>query len=857
MSNPVPVKNICYYQQSSSADYYLKGGEPPGEFFGELVQEFGLGSSVNDKQFNNLMRGFCPKGKTKLCQNAGSDNRVPAYDIVYSPHKSISIIWSCSELDERVAIQAANNSAVKAALRFLEEHASFSRRGHNGASLEKLSGFLIGMYEHSTSREQDMHLHIHSVIMNLANRDDGTWGAIVGRFLYTWSAAADAVYQSQLAKQMASLGYSLKVSENGKAFEVLGVPKSISKHFSKRSMQIEKNMERYGSSNRASKLGDKIARSTRKTKEKVDRPALFSSWQRELAEQGFDNSNIKSNERKLIETANPDEKFCVESLLQVLVESKSVFRECDLYTEASLLALRTGYSAYQAQLLVQKTFENKELVKLEVDKGQNILFSTKEVIAAEQEMISLAKQLSSSNFQYSILDHALVEAFDAQPFALTYEQREAAYKVCSPSCLSIVQGSAGAGKTTLMKVVVDVYEKLGSKVVGAANTKAAAFNLEKQASVEGCTICLLLKLLGSNKPPLKRGDVLILDEAGQIGTFQMLELMRYAKRMEFKLLMVGEDKQLDAIQHGGVLKYLSSPNVIGTTKIETIKRQRQDWDRQSVANFRDGLADKALAQYVKRNQVHIGRDHDETLALLVDAWKEFIKKNSGKECLMLAKRWAVVNELNEAARLHLKSLDKLGKEDISVSGIVSKHAVEFKVSIGERLRLTKNDYAKNLTNGHTGTVIEVKRNLDDEVVLLIKLDIGRTVKIRASEYCDEKGRLYLIPAYARTVYASQGITVNGETFVYYDSSMDRANTYVACSRHKEKATIFGNASDLEEYVPLSYQNEPNKPLKLLTAMAACMSRESSPKLASEYLKSEDLVRCKSEALNHNYIHSLI
>jgi conjugative relaxase-like TrwC/TraI family protein len=858
MDSIAQVTNVGYYEDLATEDYYLKGGEPLGQWFGIGAEALGLKGEIESSHFSNLMTGFSPDGKTKLCQNAGSDSRAIAYDNVFSPSKSVSIAWAVAIPEEREKIQKAHDEAVEAALIFLEEKAAYTRRAHNGTTLEKLSGFLIGMYQHSTSREQDMHLHTHAVIMNLGQREDGTWGSIVGRFLYTWRTAASAIYQAHFAKEMTKLGYQVEIASNGKSFDIASVPQSICKHFSKRSMQIEEVMKEYGPGNRASKIGDNISKFTRNKKADIDRPALFSKWQLELAELGFNASKIKDIQKLEVEET---ETFDVSSLLVRLTENNSVFKECDLYREAAFLAMKTGHSGYQAQLLVQQAMEDENTIKLEIDAKNNVLFSTKHVLAAEKEMTSLAISLRNTTLEVGIKALAVLDKCNESSFQVSEEQMESVFEACSKNCLAIIQGSAGSGKTVSMKLVVDLYNDVGSNVIGAANTKAAAQNLEKQTKIQGFTITRLLGFLDSGKPPVSKNDVVIIDEAGMVGTFQMQELMRHARKIGFKLLLVGEDKQLDSIQHGGVLKYLSSTAIVGTKRINTIRRQNHIWDRHAVADFRDGYAEKALYQYSYRNQIQFGKNHEETLVLMIEAWKEYIKEDASKEYLMMAQRWELVQQLNTAARIHLKDLGRLGHEDIKVNGTVSDKSITFNISVGERVRLTKNDYKKKLTNGDVGTVIQLRQNIANEAVMYIRLDSGRVIKIRASEYCDEQGRIYLTPAYAQTVFSSQGLTINGETFVYYSSTMDRSNTYVACSRHKEKSTIFANKAELEEYIPTSHQHAPTKEKKLIAAMAACMTQENRPKLAIEYITKEtegdNIKEIELETTEQEYFNSLL
>ncbi len=531
---------------------------------------------------------------------------------------------------------------------------------------------------------------------------------------------------------------------------------------------------------------------------------------------------------------NTNAEFDTATLLNRLTSSVSVFNETDLYKEAALLAMETGYSANQAQLLAQVALEDPRLITLQNGIGRSKLFSTTDIIAAETEMINLAVNLKKRSFDCPI-NEKLVQAECAKhQFSLTEEQIISVLEATAANSLAIVQGSAGAGKSLSMKTVKQIYEKQKIAVIGACHTRAAAMNLEEQAGISAFTITRLLALLDTKTPPINSGSVLIIDEAGQVGLMDMLQLMRFADQIGFKLLLVGEDKQLDAINHGGVLRYLATHPLIGTTRIETILRQKQQWDRMAVADFRDGRADQAVVEYKKRNQIMFGEHHEQTLDLMLNTWKSYVINNPSAPYLMMAHRWETVNELNKLAREHLCELGKIGGESIELHGVISEKPMVFKVAVGERLRLTKNDYRQNYTNGHIGTVIKIQvDSLSGHIVIKIRLDNGRTVNIRPSEYCDEYNRAYLIPAYAQTVYSSQGLTVSGETFVYYSSSMDRANTYVACSRHKEKATLFANAEDIAEHIPDGAQNQTQDE-QMTAGLVECMSLNNRPQLAVDY-----------------------
>lgn len=79
------------------------------------------------------------------------------------------------------------------------------------------------------------------------------------------------------------------------------------------------------------------------------------------------------------------------------------------------------------------------------------------------------------------------------------------------------------------------------------------------------------------------------------------------------------------------------------------------------------------------------------------------------------------------------------------------------------------------------------------MLLTIALDDGRTVTIKQSEYCDDEKRFHVVQAYASTVYSARGTTIDGDTFTYYSTAMDRSASYVEGSRAKDKAWFLSMA----------------------------------------------------------------
>jgi conjugative relaxase-like TrwC/TraI family protein len=831
------VNNQDYYLNLAAEDYYLQGGEPPGVWAGLGTYALGLSGQVEPSQLSNLMNGYTPDGKQPLCQNAGGQHK-SGWDLTFGAPKSVSIVWAAADDKLRAGIQRAQLNAVKDSISLLEEHAAYTRRGAQGSEREKVEGLITSVFEHSSSRSSDVHLHSHTLLLNLAQRSDGTWGTIDSRQIMLWQKAAGMVYKASLAASMRELGFETELDKD--SFKIAGVPKKLCEHFSKRSVQINNELKKRGIRSRFSKSGDIVALATRDTKTEIDRPALFAQWQNEMSTMGFNLNSVNELRKsdKQISEIDPLTSNTIDEdqLINELTESNSAYRLQDAFYQAGLNVIQYNQTIKTLRIVTEQSIASEETISLGTDWKHNQLFTSRNVIKTEQAMIEQATKLRKSDWA-RIDINVINTAIRMQKFELSDEQQFAVLNVCDDSQLSILQGSAGAGKTASMLCVRDVYQAHGKQVIGAAIAKAASNNLSKEAGIECHTIARLLLSLDSSKPPLKNGDVLIVDEAGQLGTFQINQLFKFARKIGFKVVLVGEDKQLDSIAHGGVLRYLSTPEVIGTTRIETIRRQHNEWDRQAVADFRDGYAHQALAQYLKRNQLNFLENEQITKQELIKAWTEYRHNNPSKKSMVIAQSWLDVIELNNNMRKQLQNEGMVGLENVLVKGIVSDRDIDIEVSIGERVRFTKNDYRRKYTNGDIGTVTKVKVMEDGDIWIRVKLDSGRETQFMASSYANEDGRTYLTQAYAQTVYSSQGLTIDGDVFVYYTQNMDRAHSYVACSRHKERAHIFANAQEIEENIPENFKSAPRE-RGLLEALAKNMARNNRPKLAIEYLLKE-------------------
>src|SRR4051794_1638778 len=115
----------------------------------------------------------------------------------------------------------------------------------------------------------------------------------------------------------------------------------------------------------------------------------------------------------------------------------------------------------------------------------------------------------------------------------------------------LVVGVAGAGKTTALACVRDVYESAGRRVIGASTSGQAARTLGREAGIDSRTIASLLWRLDHGRQALDAATVVIVDEVGMTNDRDILRVLIAAERFRAKVVLVGDDRQLGPVGPGG------------------------------------------------------------------------------------------------------------------------------------------------------------------------------------------------------------------------------------------------------------------------------------------------------------------
>ena len=400
-------------------------------------------------------------------------------------------------------------------------------------------------------------------------------------------------------------------------------------------------------------------------------------------------------------------------------------------------------------------------------------YTTQEILSLEAKMLSQVEELNNRP-QVSIESVAV-----PIPPIFNAEQKAALFVITQgESSINVVSGMAGTGKTTLLKTAREFWEAQGFEPRGAALSAVAAKGLEEGSGIESATIAKTLLQIESGSLKLTPKTVLVLDEAGMIGTNQMARLINEVHQSGAKIVLVGDEKQLQPIEHGAPFKEIG--NRIGKTELTEVIRQKEEWARQSVKDFAFGHAQEGLRAYAERGLLTVAENRKEAINQLISDWDK-TRSESGKDSLIITGTKAEAAALNSKAQLKREEAGELGKQSIRVNGE--------NLHIHDRVIFSRNSKKYGVNNGDLGTVrgIEpVTRHL------IVRLDSGERVTVPTLTY------QHINLGYAITTHKGQGKTVDN-TFVLAGGSMqDRELAYVQMSRSRHETCLLYTSDAADE-----------------------------------------------------------
>ena len=290
------------------------------------------------------------------------------------------------------------------------------------------------------------------------------------------------------------------------------------------------------------------------------------------------------------------------------------------------------------------------------------------------------------------IDQRHVEEAIAKRPTIKDDQEQAVRYLCDGPNFRAMTGNAGTGKTFTLQAVREAYEAAGRKVVGCALQGSAAEELQAKSGIPSDTLKRTLYRLDKGYLRFDAETVVVLDEAGTVGTVKMTRLLQHALRAGAKVLLVGDAKQLQPIEAGGPFKHLCG--LIGDVLLKRILRQADPTRHAAIEAFAYGRSREALADFIKRGELHELPTKAEAIDRMVERWVVDGGPLNPQRVLMLANLNHDVRTINrkcQAIRIELRRVDP--ERTIAANGELFHE--------GDILQFTKIDRKRGIQNANT------------------------------------------------------------------------------------------------------------------------------------------------------------
>ncbi|MDE5454865.1 Ti-type conjugative transfer relaxase TraA [Bradyrhizobium sp. CSA112] len=416
-----------------------------------------------------------------------------------------------------------------------------------------------------------------------------------------------------------------------------------------------------------------------------------------------------------------------------------------------------------------------DLVELGRDARGEDRFTTRAMIEAEQRL-HRAAELMAERERHQVRGADREAAFasaEQRGLVLSGEQADALAHITDGRDLGIVVGHAGTGKSAMLGVAREVWGAAGYEVRGAALSGIAAENLESGSGIASRTIASMEHGWHQGRDLLTARDVLVIDEAGMVGTRQLERVLSHAAEAGAK---VGDIKQLQAIEAGAAFRSVHGRH--GGAEIGEVRRQREDWQRDATRDLAAGRTGDALEAYRSRGMVHEAQTRELARDDLIERWDRDRKATPGRSRIILTHTNDEVRALNEAARGRMRAAGDLGDEVHLTIERGDRHFAS-----GDRIMFLQNERGLGVKNGTLGTIEQVSAQS-----MAVQTDDGRSVRFDIKDYNR------IDHGYAATIHKAQGMTVD-RAHVLATPGMDVHGGYVALSRHRDGVDLHYGRDD--------------------------------------------------------------
>lgn len=745
----------------SHGDYY--GSEGEGKWFGDGAKNFNLNGAFiakNNKKFKQLLDGIMPDGKKLGRTVKGERHHNPGTDLTFSAPKSFSIeMLVNADSKHKENLENAMQNAVEKTLSYIEKYGYiFARKGSGGKEQEPLKALTFATFMHTTNRNLEPQVHVHSFLANAAKCSDGKYRSINIDNLLTHGKYFGQIFRNELAMEVKKIGIDITptiLSDGSSSFELSKINPKLIDAFSTRRKEIVEICRQLGITTKEGR--DKVVINSRKAKKLVKQEDLKLAWN-EIA-QNFQYNQAVNKQNQVEQTTQSNyepkhEELTAKDLIKLCINDISYNKT--VFSAEELIQKTLKYSIGRFSINDIKK-EISEIAKTGYLIGYDNKFTTKDLLKKERQILKYVDQALNTS-------KPLIKANKVKTYLQRFETRELAknksfiindqqkltikHILTSNDKIITMEGLPGVGKSTVLNGVRDIGGRkiisligLGESYKGLAPTASSSKTLEMAAKVKSITLHSFINqykgyIEGRGMSSLKffkneyKNTVIFVDEASLISTNMMHHLLNLQDKFGFRLVLTGDTKQLAAVEAGIPFEQILS--VIKPVKLQEIVRQKDDLHKQAVMAASEG---KIANTFAIHNQ-----NIKATNFIAQDAATQFLGLNqkARENTLLISPTRKLRDEINNRIieglglpnpKLEFKALRRkdMSKADYNfalnyASGDIIKFNKNYKNGIN------KNDYLKVKSIDKTTNSLILEKN-NKEIFYQIKPNIDYSKKL--------------------------------------------------------------------------------------------------------------------------------
>lgn len=660
---------------------------------------------------------------------------------------------------------------------------------------------------------------------------EGKWQSLANEKIYEYKMLLGQVYRNELARNVEAIGYRIEHRPDG-LFELAGYSREQILGFSERHNQILQRLAEMGlpdtTENRIAALF-----ATRKTKEKnLDRAALRDYWIR------------TAQTANIVHPVSGRPIQRPDTLPELVAQA---VRHCE--TRRSVFPLE----AIERYITAQPTGQTIAAIDKAIAHHPNILYkdghyATEQSLERERETIALMQIGKAKHSPLGTPKKILgLTAAQENAIATALKSHDGVIGWC---------GVAGAGKTHTVKSLISC---LSAEVIGLAPDASAALTLGEETGLSCSTVAQML----ASESGDRAGKLVIVDEAGKLSAKDSHALLMRSHSEGFRLLLIGDPKQLSAVEAGSPFKALLE-NGMQTAVLNDFLRQKNSDLNLAVQYLYNGWGTDALKILDDKEWIQEHKGFDERMQAIAHCWLDGDRANTRVIAGTHKEREAITGLIRAA----LKEDALLGERDYGAKVLRGKdlsveqiqHAYNFAVgdvvvpgcdrhglkrsrqykvgsvqgdlltlisgngvavldmgklskpldarvyevgdlslSVGDRLRWTQNNHKLGRVNGLEFSVMAIEND-----IVQVRYDNGKRDQFALNQM------QHLDHGLVRTIYSSQGMTApNVIIGMGNDATVTKEAILVAITRAKHKAQIFCSSKrTLEQRIEVS-NSQPN------------------------------------------------